>query len=323
MRSSSAEATAGLGLLGLGVATIGLAGLALGRRGRRKAAVPVARLSDRELMLRAARQLNRSSGALAFSVLADSAVEHYRGDYHNPGMLLPLLSGTLGVAASLHGLRDETDAAHRLRDAVQGLAALSGAAGTAFHVYDIASRPGGFSWNNLFYAAPVGAPMALALSGMLGVLAERTREAGAGAGLRIGGRSAGRVLGVATSLGLLATAAEAGLLHFRGAFHNPAMLLPVSLPPAAAAVLARASLGRQGKGARRWSLRWMRATGVMGVLGAALHALGVGRNMGGWRNWRQNVLAGPPLPAPPSFSALALAGIAALELIEEEERRHG
>ena len=32
------------------------------------------------------------------------------------------------------------------------------------------------------------------------------------------------------------------------------------------------------------------------------HAYGVSRNMGGWRNWSQNVLNGPPLPAPPSFT---------------------
>ena len=34
--------------------------------------------------------------------------------------------------------------------------------------------------------------------------------------------------------------------------------------------------------------------------------------MGGWRNWSQNVLNGPPLPAPPSFTGLAMAGLAAL-----------
>jgi hypothetical protein len=37
--------------------------------------------------------------------------------------------------------------------------------------------------------------------------------------------------------------------------------------------------------------------------------------MGGWRNWRQNLIDGPPLPAPPSFSGLALAGLAALALM--------
>ncbi|CFL08012.1 membrane protein [Burkholderia pseudomallei] len=40
--------------------------------------------------------------------------------------------------------------------------------------------------------------------------------------------------------------------------------------------------------------------------------------MGGWRNWAQNLLAGPPLPAPPGFSALALAGLSAVSLAERE-----
>jgi hypothetical protein len=39
--------------------------------------------------------------------------------------------------------------------------------------------------------------------------------------------------------------------------------------------------------------------------------------MGGWRNWTQNIQAGPPLPAPPSFSGLALAGLAALRLLQD------
>jgi hypothetical protein len=39
--------------------------------------------------------------------------------------------------------------------------------------------------------------------------------------------------------------------------------------------------------------------------------------MGGWRNWSQNVLNGPPIPAPPSFAGLALAGLAALGLMDD------
>jgi hypothetical protein len=56
------------------------------------------------------------------------------------------------------------------------------------------------------------------------------------------------------------------------------------------------------------------------MIGTGFHAYGVHRNMGGWRNWSQNVLNGPPLPAPPSFTGLGLAGLAALNLAE---RRHG
>ena len=35
------------------------------------------------------------------------------------------------------------------------------------------------------------------------------------------------------TLGLLGTVGEAALLHFRGAYHNPFMVVPVTLPPAA------------------------------------------------------------------------------------------
>jgi hypothetical protein len=40
--------------------------------------------------------------------------------------------------------------------------------------------------------------------------------------------------------------------------------------------------------------------------------------MGGWRNWSQMVLQGPPLPAPPAFLALAIIGLGLLPLLEEE-----
>jgi hypothetical protein len=35
------------------------------------------------------------------------------------------------------------------------------------------------------------------------------------------------------------------------------------------------------------------------------------------------VLNGPPIPAPPSFTGLALAGLAALELAAERKQAHG
>jgi hypothetical protein len=57
---------------------------------------------------------------------------------------------------------------------------------------------------------------------------------------------------------------------------------------------------------------------VVGFIGSVCHAYGIQRNMGGWRNWSQNLLNGPPLPVPPAFTALATAGLAALNLIERE-----
>ena len=55
----------------------------------------------------------------------------------------------------------------------------------------------------------------------------------------------------------------------------------------------------------------------MGFAGVGFHAYGVSRNMGSWRNWSQNGLNGPLLPAPPSFAGLTLAGLAAIGLMKE------
>jgi hypothetical protein len=116
---------------------------------------------------------------------------------------------------------------------------------------------------------------------------------------------------------MLGTVGEAGLLHFRGAFQNPAMVLPVTVPPIAAGILGNAALAPRG--GRGWLARlWLRLTAALGVIGVGFHAFGVSRAMGGWRNWSQNVPNGPPLPAPPSFTGLALAGLAALRLLEGE-----
>ncbi|MBR8211766.1 hypothetical protein KDW61_24190, partial [Burkholderia cenocepacia] len=143
---------------------------------------PRHRAAERDKLLAdAARLLNRSALLLAGSVLADSGVEHYRGTFHNRAMLAPLAMSTLSVIASVHGHADDTPARHRLRDAVHVASAAVGVAGSAFHLYNVTKRPGGFSWHNLFYGAPLGAPFALLLSGALGAAGERLRESPADA----------------------------------------------------------------------------------------------------------------------------------------------
>jgi hypothetical protein len=266
--------------------------------------------------VRAARKLNTAAGTLAVSVLADSAVEHYRGSFKNKAMYTPLVVSALTIATSLHGTADKRAFAHRARDATYLVAAVTGLIGTGFHVYNVGKRIGGFSWQNLFYGAPLGAPMAILLSGLLGFCSERVRDGDGRRRPRIFGFPAGRAIAAVTGAGLLGTTAEAGLLHFRGAFHNPFMAVPVTLPPVGAALLMPVAAGRRGRPHRlaRW---WMRLLAAMGVAGVGFHAYGVSRNMGGWRNWSQNILNGPPLPAPPSFTGLALAGLAALGLMRE------
>jgi hypothetical protein len=274
----------------------------------------------REVANRAGRQLNLSAAILAFSVLADSGVEHYRGSFQNRAMVVPLGTAALTLAASLYGIADPRAEGHALRDRIYAIAAATGLAGLGFHAYNIAKRPGRFSWLNLFYAAPIGAPFALVLAGLLGRSAEQVRDTVDEPKTKILGLPAGPLLASVAAGGLAGTVGEAGLLHFRGAYHNPFMFLPISVPPIAAAALGAAALRPTPKRSRiaRW---WLKATALLGFAGVGFHAYGISRNMGGWRNWSQNVLNGPPLPAPPSFTGLAIAGLAALALLKEHRHK--
>lgn len=253
----------------------------------------------------AARLIAGGAAVLATSVLADSAVEHYRGSFHNPAMVAPLAASIAAIAVN-----GAQGAGARGVLPVHVAAIATGTLGLGFHFYDIVSRPGGWRLVNLFYAAPVGAPAALVLAGTLGGAAQALGRGEPYLG--------GRGIAAIAAVGIAGSVAEAGLLHFRGAFHNPAMWLPVSLPPLAAVslVLDVAS----GRPSTRTAIL-LGLTAALGFLGSAFHVYGVSRNMGGWRNWRQNLLAGPPIPAPPAFTGLALAGLGALLLMRR--RTHG
>ncbi len=265
-----------------------------------------------------ARLLNAGSALLSLSVLLDSGLEHYRGSFKNKAMYTPLAVASLSLAVSLHGLGDARPRRRRARDGAYALAAAAGIVGTAFHAYNITKRPGGLSWFNLFYAAPPGAPAALGLAGVFGAAAERVRATPPGAAPRLLDRSAGRVLGFLTAMGMAGTVGEAGLLHFRGAFQNPAMFAPVTAPPVAAALLAFAASAPVGR-PRPLTRFWLGLTAALGIAGVGFHIRGVARHPGGWPNWRQTLLVGPPVSTPPAFTALALTGLAALGLMERAD----
>ena len=300
------------------LATGGLAALGylVMRRGRASRPAPTpAPETERSVTARTGQRLNHATGLLAASVLMDSAVEHYRGDFENRAMYTPLAVASLVLGVSLHGARDASPSSHGIRLSAGAIAAATGFVGTGFHVYNVGKRDGGYNLTNLFYSAPLGAPAALTLAGVLCVVAERVRDCDE-ADPRLLGLPAGPALAAGTAVALMGTVAEVGLLHFRGAFQNPAMYVPILLPPVAAAMLGRAALDA---GPQQLARAALAATAIMGVAGVAFHAYGVSRMMGGWRNWSQNFVDGPPLPAPPSFSGLALAGLAALDLLEARQ----
>jgi hypothetical protein len=277
------------------------------------------RVEDDGLQRRIARLLNTSSALLSLSVLLDSLVEHYRGMFFNRAMLLPIVTSGLSLLSSTHGARDTTIEARHLRNGVSAFAVGVGFIGSGFHLYNVGKRESGPTWHNLFYGAPLGAPLALILAGLMGTVAERVRDSHPGR-LRVFGLPADRMLAALTTCGLLGTIAESALLHFRGAFQNKFMATPVTIPPVAALLIAKAGI----EGRPRWprlTRLWLWLTMASGIAGTGFHAYGVSRHMGGWRNWSQNVIDGPPIPAPPGFTALALAGLAVLDLLME--RRHG
>lgn len=261
----------------------------------------------------AARYLNGAAAVLSFSVLTDSAMEHYRGAYHNPAMYLAPTVAASALANSVH-MTITPEHFGVARTMIAGIALATGLGGFGFHTYNVATREGGLNLLNLFYGAPLGAPWAIALSGLAGLAASRlVAESEQNEPGRLLGLPAGPLLAWGTAAGLVGTVTEAALLHFRGAFHNPFMFLPVTLPPITGVALALAAINPDFV---RWAKRLLQGTAAMGIAGAGFHAYGVSRNMGGFCNSSQNLLNGPPLPAPPSFSGVALAGLAATKLLE-------
>jgi len=317
----AAAKLAGLGVLGLvglaGLVQIGRGGLGasrgLGKDGPPRPRAPLAGYASAE-----SRGLHGAAALLALSVLADSAVEHYRGSFDNPGMYAPLITSALTLLAGTSGATGRSERRQRgARAGVYAAAAAVGAVGTGFHLYNLLRRPGGASWLNLFYAAPIGAPAALSLAGLVGLASDHLEAAPMETSPKIFGLPAGRALAALTGLGLAGTVGEAGLLHFRGAFHNPFMFAPVAVPPIASALMLKAAFAPRSRRAPWLTRCWLGLTALLGIAGVGFHAFGVSRAMGGWRNWSQNLVDGPPLPAPPSFAALSLAALAVLSLLEK------
>jgi hypothetical protein len=240
--------------------------------------------------------LAAGAATLATSVLLDSALEHYRGSFRNPAMTMPLLASSVSIAFNASGRGGSGS-----RSIGHGASVAVGLTGLVFHAFNVLKRPSGLTLNNLFYGAPVGAPAALVLAGALGAASDRLAADGQAFG-------SGRALAALAAVGILGSVGEAGLLHLKGSFQNPAMWLPVTIPPLAAASLALDAVSGH---AQPWTRALLGATALVGTVGVAFHAYGISRNMGGFRNWRQNLLAGPPLPAPPAFAGLAIAGLGA------------
>ena len=258
---------------------------------------------------RAAQALGAGAAILCVSVALDSALEHYRGEFKDRAMFVGPTMALIGIGAATYIAYRPERANERIPKLALITVGATGLIGMSFHAYNILKRPGELDALNLFYAAPIGAPAALTLAGLYGAIAGEMVNGSDFVRTRLPKVTAGLI-----AFSLMGTVAEAGLLHFRGAFQDPAMYLPVTIPPLAAMAIGAAALTPR---ATVIAEPLLKATAVLGIAGPIFHAYGIHRNMGGWKNWSQMILQGPPLPAPPAFVGIAAAGLGLLPALEE------
>ena len=259
---------------------------------------------------RAAQALGAGAAILCASVALDSAIEHYRGGFKDRAMFVGPTMALLGLATASLIAFHPARANERLPKLALLTVGATGLIGLGFHSYNILKRPGELDALNLFYAAPVGAPAALTLAGLYGVIAGEMLSGREYVRSRLPKHAAALI-----AFSLMGTVAEAGLLHFRGAFQNPAMFAPVTIPPLAAVAIGASAFSPR---ATLVAEPLLKATAILGIAGPFFHAYGIHRNMGGWRNWSQMIFQGPPLPAPPAFLGIAAAGLGLLPALGKE-----
>ncbi len=265
--------------------------------------------------------------------------EHYIGSYSQRIMYTPVLLSPALLVAGVWGAISRR-AARTVLPIVSLLQLLDGLVGFFFHIRGIHRKPGG--WRipvfNVIMGPPLFAPLLLALSGFLGVLASLLRREDDPAHTRLPGlprprpawlgilpravRREGleleqdvregrfqRGLGVATALLALFNGVESLYSHYKNNFTYRVEWLPILLTP----VIAVAGIGTV------WSRTLARtllplsslAAAIIGALGFFYHARGIARRPGGLKTPIYNTIYGPPIFAPLLFAATGLLGLLA------------
>jgi hypothetical protein len=241
-------------------------------------------------------------------LLGDAWAGHYRRDFAHAVQYAPFPIGGLLILCALAA----ASAPHSrpLGWAVQGIGWLSigaGLAGFGFHhYYGMLRKPGGYRrWlDSLMYGAPPLAPLALSLMGALALTASRA-ELGH---TQLAGIPIDTALLIMIVVGLCGAIAQAAILHFRGAFNNPLMYAPLSVP--LLAVLAGIwMMVAPSSPARVVTIVLLWLTLLTGFVGLGMHLRGFDRQMAGLYVPLFNWLQGPPAFAPALFAGLAALGL--------------
>ncbi len=105
--------------------------------------------------------------------------------------------------------------------------------------------------------------------------------------------------------------AEITMLHDRGSFQDPFMYVPVASLPIAFSGMLASDIKRDECRSRSLFRPFAAWLAFLGIAGSLFHLIGIRRQMGGFYDWKFNVVTGPPFPAPPQVGLLGLIGLAA------------
>jgi len=236
---------------------------------------------------------------------------HYRSGFTLKAQYAPLVTSallTVAAAASLFApARSGT-----LIQVAGWIGVVTGLIGMGYHhYYGVVEKPGGYHWllHQLMYHAPPLAPLSQAALGALIIFAGRLVNGASSAfGLPV------RVWIIEVcAVTILGAVAQAAILHYRGAYNNILMYIPVTIPLAAAVALAWQGIAPSivGSNIAVFTL-WL--TFLSGFVGVGMHIRGIDRQMAGFYVGRANLMQGPPLSAPMVFSGFAGAALAVLQL---------
>lgn len=247
-------------------------------------------------------------------VLADAWAGHYRRGFNHIAQYAPFLSGFLLIFFSIAAII--APRAHWIEVALHAagwVAIAAGLIGFAFHhYYGIVRKPGGYRrlLNSLMYGAPPLAPLVLAAMGVFALIVAR----GLAGAPDIGGLPLRTALLTAIVICLFGAILQAGILHFRGAFNNPLMYAPLTIPvlTALAGIWMIVEPGPATLAALV-SLFWL--TLLTGFVGLGMHLRGMDRQMAGLYVPLFNWLQGPPASAPALFVGLAAIGLVTTRLL--------
>ena len=125
-----------------------------------------------------------------------------------------------------------------------------------------------------------------------------------------------RSLAAATAASTIPLTFEVYLEHYKGSFGDKWEWVPIALAPAVVASGAAGVVSERA--ARTWLPLTASLYGACGLAGTVLHARGVHRRPGGFREPTYNLVMGPPLLAPGSLGLVGAIGV--LAAIARRER---